>query len=309
MSLSTLLPQSKSKPRDRRDTEILKFSLESFPNGYSRLAAFIDSDIDLVMYRRFGQLHSRSLLYRQAEITALEEKLASLDRADAQDPQTVWKNHTTISHEDGYMNEERKELMELIDIKLKEYSDILLQDAQLRALSKPTDKHHRSLFNYMWNRKPVNPSEARFINHKDDFVSLVKTEDSWLDDFIHKCMNHCRKGLFRALFVSKEDQAKTQDYFIHYYSHGRLEAVMKTLIAFASTVLLLVPIYLLVKLGMGVTLMTTVVLVFVLIFAAAVSTFTNASRQEVFAATAAYSAVLVTFVANYFDPDSIINGS
>jgi lipopolysaccharide export LptBFGC system permease protein LptF len=42
-----------------------------------------------------------------------------------------------------------------------------------------------------------------------------------------------------------------------------------------------------------------IVLIFTLFFSAALSLFTKATRQEVFAATAAYCAVLVVFLGNF----------
>jgi hypothetical protein len=44
--------------------------------------------------------------------------------------------------------------------------------------------------------------------------------------------------------------------------------------------------------------MASITLVFALIFATAVTLCTNARRQDVFAATAAYCAVLVVFIGN-----------
>jgi hypothetical protein len=72
------------------------------------------------MFRGFGILHARSLLYKQAELTELEEQLQKLDEADARNSASQWKLHTQINFA-GADNEVRKKLMEKIDMKMKEY--------------------------------------------------------------------------------------------------------------------------------------------------------------------------------------------
>jgi hypothetical protein len=71
------------------------------------------------MFRRFGILHARSLLYKQAELTELEEQLQKLDEED-QGTSNDWKLHSHINLSRGD-NKIRKELMEKIDMKMKEY--------------------------------------------------------------------------------------------------------------------------------------------------------------------------------------------
>jgi hypothetical protein len=93
--------------------------VEDHPEGYPRLAAFIDSDIDNVLFRRFGILHARLLLYKQTEITELELQLRQLDKKD-EDTSNDWRLHSHINLSRGD-NKERKELIEKIEIKLKEY--------------------------------------------------------------------------------------------------------------------------------------------------------------------------------------------
>lgn len=57
--------------------------MEECPEGYPRLAAFLDSDDCFMIYRRFGFLHSRLLLWKQNELEEVEQALDELDRADA----------------------------------------------------------------------------------------------------------------------------------------------------------------------------------------------------------------------------------
>ncbi len=53
------------------------------PQGYPKVAAFLDSDDNFMLYRRFGYLQSRLLLEKQDDLRRLEEELDRMDRKDA----------------------------------------------------------------------------------------------------------------------------------------------------------------------------------------------------------------------------------
>ena len=52
------------------------------PDGYPKLGAFLDSDDNFMIYRRFGYLQSRLLLEKQDDLRKLEEALDRLDTSD-----------------------------------------------------------------------------------------------------------------------------------------------------------------------------------------------------------------------------------
>jgi hypothetical protein len=56
--------------------------VDSCPEGYPRLAAFLDSDENFMLYRRFGFLQTRLLLNKQAELREHEKALDRLDEED-----------------------------------------------------------------------------------------------------------------------------------------------------------------------------------------------------------------------------------
>lgn len=98
--------------------------VEKYPEGYPRISAYIDSDSDTALFRRFGILHARSLLYKQVELTELEAQLDKLDEEDEGKPgadPNKWRLGHSISLNDGQMNEKRRDLMKKIDEKLEEY--------------------------------------------------------------------------------------------------------------------------------------------------------------------------------------------
>lgn len=62
--------------------------------GYAQLASKLSLDADLSIFRRFGELNVRNILYLQSELLELEQKLHRLDNeADKsrQDPTTWFK--------------------------------------------------------------------------------------------------------------------------------------------------------------------------------------------------------------------------
>lgn len=51
--------------------------------GYPRLAAFLDSDENFMIYRRFGYVFARLILHKQSQLQRLEKHLDDLDAYDA----------------------------------------------------------------------------------------------------------------------------------------------------------------------------------------------------------------------------------
>ena len=56
---------------------------EKYPAGWPQLAAFLNSEDNFAIFRRFGNVHCRLLVHLQAEIQILEHKLMELDESDA----------------------------------------------------------------------------------------------------------------------------------------------------------------------------------------------------------------------------------
>jgi hypothetical protein len=95
--------------------------VEYYPEGFPRIAAYINSDVDTALFRRFGDLSARCLLYREVELNDLERKLLKLDKEDKAKEDTEWRVAHGIHHGKGRKNEERKALVEEVESKLKTY--------------------------------------------------------------------------------------------------------------------------------------------------------------------------------------------
>lgn len=103
-------------------SRINQILVDDHPKGYPQLAAFIDSDSNFLMCRRFGFLHSRVLLYRQDELTDLENKLIDMDGLDKDElPLALTSRKIDDGRDDIEEQYTRKTLINTIDQKLKEY--------------------------------------------------------------------------------------------------------------------------------------------------------------------------------------------
>ena len=94
--------------------------------GYPSFVQFIASDVDAAIYRRFGLLNARNLLYFQSELHELEEKLQYLDREDTKDLDD--ENAQKVAREWDYLNDPKNEraqkhmeLQQKIRVTIKQY--------------------------------------------------------------------------------------------------------------------------------------------------------------------------------------------
>ena len=104
--------------------------------------------------------------------------------------------------------------------------------------------------------------------------------------------------------MTPELRRKTSDKHLHYYSPSRVDTLVGLIITAVIFVLLILPVvamYQLTSIGNHDSTFHAigVLIVFTLLFGAAMSILTRARRHELFAASAAYCAVLVVFISNF----------
>lgn len=110
----------------------------------------------------------------------------------------------------------------------------------------------------------------------------------------------------QAIFSSSEQKIKAGDEELQLLSAIRFDVLLRIVLTIIAAILLLIPVFILFRLQptsqadfqrkSNYQILT--VFLFTLAFSASCSIFTKARRQEVFTATAAYSAVLVVFLGN-----------
>lgn len=74
-------------------------------NGYTKLASLIGAKPELAIFRRFGSLNAKNLLYLQAELVHLEQELARSAKADAEsgdDERKIYDRHWKSLAQSGF---------------------------------------------------------------------------------------------------------------------------------------------------------------------------------------------------------------
>ena len=96
--------------------ELISLAVHEMPLGYPQLGAFLDSDDNFMVFRRFGYLQSRLLLDKQDDLRKLEEQL---DRLDASDTETTG-NEELLDRRRNF-GAERLELLKVTEEKWLQY--------------------------------------------------------------------------------------------------------------------------------------------------------------------------------------------
>ncbi|OCL06508.1 hypothetical protein AOQ84DRAFT_410867, partial [Glonium stellatum] len=161
--------------------------VENCPKGYPNLAAFLDSDENFTVYRRFGYLQARLLLDKQDDMRKLEEKLDEMDREDEgiQSKRLITRD---LKQQEA---ESRRELFKAIEEKFCEYAHILTAAQTLMAFNRPATSDYQSVANYIYNKKPVVEDEQTWIYCKEDMITLRKGRaHAWLDTGIERLLSY-----------------------------------------------------------------------------------------------------------------------
>ncbi|KAK8061067.1 hypothetical protein PG997_015288 [Apiospora hydei] len=298
-------PDKTREPRHRK--------LNCKERSYRSVATFLDSDENFMIYRRFGYLHSRMLLRLQDRLRALEFKLDRCDNEDAAHETEKWLLMSRDKDEAAcrtLMKEvpdipTRTQILDEIEVFLGKYDDWVLKAQQMVSLNRPAERDYQSVESHMFSTKPLVDEEYRFIYQKEDLITLRDgREMALLDSLTERLLRTFHCPLLQKIFCTKRELEKTDDPDVYYYSKSRKDCFNTIILCMVLISLLVLPIFVLYSLlnddpnGRSYTVSIGVLLVFVLVFSAALSLFTKARRHEIFAAAAGYAAVLVVFFGN-----------
>ncbi|KAF2230251.1 hypothetical protein EV356DRAFT_349349 [Viridothelium virens] len=274
------------------------------PAGYPKLATWMGLVPETAVFRRFGFLNKLNLLYLQAELKYLEEKLKEIQRRDCQGAgheRLYARDFFFLNNMEDGMSEQL-DLMMRIRERLEKYNTAIIQQSQILPMSSPTELDLAYIQNYMAN-KEMGPFALAGIDseiwgsiherkgHEADIVTLLprKGDDMFTKLLIEKGTPALFKyGVSRFLtpspvhgLVGFEDSTLS-----------RLAYLTTTALASLLPVASIVVLYFVssMKMRLGIIAIFTVLLSFSLAF------FTSAKRTEIFALTAAFSAVQVVFV-------------
>ncbi|KAL5383150.1 hypothetical protein DPSP01_006126 [Paraphaeosphaeria sporulosa] len=284
-------PQNVSNPTIR--------TLSASPQGYPRLAAFLDSDESFMIYRRFGFIQSRLILDKQDELRELEKRLDKLDRVEAKIDER-WPRTRDLPDEHL---ERRTELLKEVEETFCSYVNLLNAARKMVAMNHPSKVDYNSVRNWMRLRNPLMEREASWIDHEEDMVTLrAGREHAWLDSSIETFLRWFHCPLLEQVFGdersrtkssgTKSPGTKSSDIEV-YYSRQQVTRLANCIITAMILILLIVPIYILyhlindVKTDKAYAICIGVLVVATLAFSAVLSLFTKAKRHEILAAAAA----------------------
>lgn len=285
-------PWRKEDGRERHVSRI-----DDHPLGYPRLAAFMNSSDNFLMCRRFSFLHSRVLLHRQDELAEMEKTLLAMDDEDVDLDELALGSR----RRDDERTEEpsRSSLINKIDAKLRDYDELALRVRSMVAVPRPSERDYRSFYRWIDNEKPLCREETKFVKHHDDFMALAeKQEGGWFDGVLEDALSVFPRSFTRYILSTAEERRKTDDEYVQLYSKKRVDLLVRLILTIFTVALLMAPTAVLFLVPEHAVVKLVVIVVFTMLFSAALGIFTKAKRHEMFAATAAYCAVLVVFLGN-----------
>ncbi|KAI0184977.1 hypothetical protein EV127DRAFT_515707 [Xylaria flabelliformis] len=285
--------------------------------GYTRLAEYMGQQPQLAIFRRFGTLTNANLLYLQAEITDLEHQLKFVQKQDSQSNDDArqeyfrsWYRLSESANLDaGSPEREQYELVMKLRELMAQYHQALYFHKESLALRTPHIKILEDLRE--WIRRPtmgfihILSKDWRTWEHCEE-TDLITFENSMMDRFtslvtytiidvyhslIGRHIHRAREGA-TSLPLNYRDHRHTVTYT--HRSIARFTQAFTVLIACTLPIAAIVVLYnvhdMATRLG--------IIAALTGLFSTSMSILTMASLQEIFAATAAFAAVLVFFLGS-----------
>ncbi|KAH8786255.1 hypothetical protein BGZ57DRAFT_756699 [Hyaloscypha finlandica] len=281
--------------------------------GYPRLACHMAQYSENAIFRRFSSLGTRNLLYLQAEIVHLEQKLCRLEAADSASSE----GHRARYSRDWYWfdnspeeeSDEQLKIVLSIRSKLKEYckrvqlfsitmqlimglDDTIVQQSVIHRFAKPDSHDLRELQDWLERQAFGNlaligaDSETWGRLHQpiNSHADLLTLNSTGCEDIFSRWFSRTFIFWFHHTFRHRPLNSGDLESGIRSYSSRTIErytsfvtTIVASLLPILSTaVLFCVPSM---KLRLG------LIVLFTLIFAACVSSFTSTKRGEIFVAT------------------------
>ncbi|KAL9121804.1 MAG: hypothetical protein Q9187_001641 [Circinaria calcarea] len=273
--------------------------------GYAQLSQTLALDNDLSMFRRFGALNIRNILYLQSELQTLERKLTNLD-GDANDITkgiAVWSQprswywamasqSTTNARgeSEGYRDVVMKvrDLLERYRLKSMIESDTALRhQAWLQSLKPPSNRALTALQTYVQaNRTMLSEADAQYIaeENRPDLVALTWKEKEVLSLIMEKYLSKVFRK--KASVSSPCQQNAPHCDHIGFISDEKIALVVRLLTIALSSVLPILSIVVLYFVQHPVIRLGVITLCSVLC-SMALALLTSAKNVEILAVTAA----------------------
>ncbi|EPE28076.1 hypothetical protein GLAREA_04867 [Glarea lozoyensis ATCC 20868] len=276
--------------------------------GYPKLACHMDAHPESSIYRRFGSLNHRNLLYLQAELVHLETQLLQLEHRDKHSQvgsSSIYSKDwywLSCSAEDG--NSEQLQTVRIIRKKLKQYNDAVIQQSTIQNL--PYPRAHALKVLWEWLRRPsmgnrglvgldhqIWGGEDSPANHNIDLLSLdaTKNADVFSNWFSEKLL------VFYHIVIGSRFQRRVdiESGVCSYQGHIIHRCISCITVVVASLIPVLAIAVLFCVSSMKIRLL--LVALFTVIFTMSLTILTSAKKAEIFAATSTFAAVQVVFIS------------
>ncbi|KAF2205377.1 hypothetical protein GQ43DRAFT_385983 [Delitschia confertaspora ATCC 74209] len=287
------------------DLQLQDLERSQVNDGYPALAAWIahDPDGETLVFRRFSRLSARNLLHLQSQLILLEEKLDQLDREvfegqDADLRLAAMRWETLVNDAEDLNRPDLKKRLELyteIKVKIKEYHEALLLQAQIANLGRPSNRVYTIFRNWFdgvsrtddirYARAILSGGARHLLNNKADLLALRPQTDK---DLLSQLLQNHWPLPGKAYPNSKDGTRHFPEKFV-FWTVSIISVVLAAVLLVGAIVSLYFVKSHQAQLGL--------VACYTVLFAASVGLLTTAKRAEVFASTAAYAAVLVVFIS------------
>ncbi|KAH0827199.1 hypothetical protein FOPE_00051 [Fonsecaea pedrosoi] len=282
VSISRHLQQQKHdrKVPEEENTDVR--ALECAVRGWPRIATVVDSDPNFMIYRRFGFLRTRLLLWHQDILREMESRL---DYQDMQDARSA-KTRRYLSNRDGddmRTPAVRRVLFQELDAQLKAYDDLLVRSATLYQWQRPCDEDRASIASLIHNDGSLANRDRSWIRKIDDLIVLGgEPNSSW----VHGLVSHLFTRTSRSLVRNRKLEGST--IHIQLFERQRFNRVVGFLYTIAIAALIMGPVLVLYRLRhLDGYAQNSLAFAFTIAFALLCSTATAAKQHEIFAVTAA----------------------
>ncbi|KAK4215345.1 hypothetical protein QBC37DRAFT_419460 [Rhypophila decipiens] len=283
-----------TKPRSSKDSDTdAPLTQEDFIQKPWKYIGYKDftrhaasSNDDFLVLRRFDRVHCRLLLMLQDQVVELESELDALDAR--------LSKRSAPDLDNGSMRNdvaERKDLLERLHRRVREYDDLLSQYTTLKSHPEASKRSIKTIRTWLSNHfNPIHPLEADFINNNDDtdLITLLANSPTSRSPFkrsIEKCI---LLPAARSLPASLAPPDNHVD--------AAVEILASLLIVLAAGGMFLAPLWTLAMVVEDPFDRLVSITGFLVVFLTVCTFGTTARPFEVLAATAGYAVVLVVFL-------------
>ncbi|OIW23860.1 hypothetical protein CONLIGDRAFT_718817 [Coniochaeta ligniaria NRRL 30616] len=302
------------------EPEPIEMQTQGLGHGYDRLAEWMSLHPELAIFRRFGSRFTELILYYQAEITQLEHRLQELRAGDKRSADVdrqlqglAWtklaRSRTSSTGQEAPEHEQYRIAMRLREIMPQYYQALCLQKKTL-SLRRPHPKVLKDLRDWMTrpslgNITILSPDCRTWDKCPEMEKDLLTFEDSMMDGFTsfltYTIIDIYHSLLGRHIHKKRAKGNNTlplnsSDLDVITYSHRYIAFFTRTFTVLIACMLPIAAIMLLNSVD-EMSKRLNIIACLTGLFSVCMNIFTTATLPEIFAATAAFAAVLVVFLS------------